>query len=75
MNTQQKNLFLEIGAHCTFLGFLGVLSLIFTGMFCSLFGLPKEVFFSLLGVLFVLALTASVYCITNKSHTLRDLRK
>ena len=75
MKTQQKNLFIEIGAHCTFLGFLGVMSLIFTGMFCALFGLPKTVFFTLLGALFIVALAASIYCITNKSQTLRDLRK
>lgn len=75
MKTQQKNLFIEIGAHCTFLGFLGVLSMIFTGMLCYLFGFPKEVFFSLLGVLFLIAIAASAYCITNKSQTLRNLRK
>lgn len=75
MKTKQKNFIIEIGAHCTFLGFLGILSLIFTGIICFLLGFSNTVFYSLLGVLFVVAVAASAYCITYKSHTFKDMIK
>lgn len=71
MKANTKNLFIEIGAYCTFLGFLGVLSLIFTGMFCCLLGFSSTVYFALLGILFMGALAASVYNIRCNSHILK----
>ena len=61
MKAHTKQVFFELGAYCTFLGFLGVLSTIFTGMFCCLLGFSSTVYFALLGILFIAALVVSCY--------------
>ena len=61
MKAYTKKVFFEFGTYCTFLGFLGVLSLIFTGMFCYLLGFSSNTYYILLGVLFVGAVMASAW--------------
>jgi hypothetical protein len=61
MKTYTKNFLISLGAHCTFLGFTGIIMIIFTGIFCYYCGLSTSVFYVLLGLLFTASLLASIY--------------
>ena len=63
MISNAKNLFLNIGAHLTVLGMIGILSIIFTGVFCYKIGLGANSYYSILFGLLSIAFVASIFCL------------
>ncbi len=61
MKTYTKNLLINLGAHCTFLGFMGIIMIILSGLLCYYCGLSTSVFYVVLGVLFTASVLASIY--------------
>ncbi len=57
-----RNLLINAGFHCMVLGMLGVLAIIFAGLFTCCLNLPTWVFYTALGGGLILGLTGATFC-------------
>ena len=72
MKTYTKNFLISLGAYCTFLGFMGIIMIIITGVFCYYCGLSTSVFYVLLSLLFTASVLASAYNLKCNSSIFRN---